>query len=110
MWLQSHPEHFRLWLTWLPYERHGFPEFLDVFQYEQEAGQNTTDDTVLFVDIGSGFGTQSALFRDRFPHLKGKIIMQDTQQTMDAVSAQPLERIEAQVYDFYTPQPVKGES
>lgn len=110
VWLQSHPEHFKLWLTWLPYERHGFAEFIDVFPFEQEVGQNTTDNTTLFVDIGGGFGSQSALIRNKFSHLKGKVIMQDQAQAIDTVSANPIPGVDAQVYDFYTPQPVQGMS
>ena len=91
-------------------ERHGFAEFVDIFPFEKEVGQHASDDKALFVDIGSGFGSQSALVRDRFPHLKGKIIMQDQQQTIDSLSANPPTGIETQVYDFYTPQPVKGMS
>lgn len=95
-------------MAWLPVSRHGIPEFVDVHPFEHEIGQNTTDDTVLFVDIGSGLGSQSILVRDRFPHLKGRVIFQDQKQVIDAWQANAKLGIESQVYDFSTPQPVKG--
>lgn len=108
VWLQSHPEHFGLFMNWMPLERHGLPEFVDVFPFEQQIGQNTTDDTVLFVDIGSALGSQSVLVRNRFPHLKGRVIIQDQQHVIDAWQANAQPGIGSQVYDFFTPQPVKG--
>lgn len=97
-------------MTWLPFERHGLPEFVDVFPFERELGQDTTDDTVLFVDIGSAFGSQSLLIRKRFPNLRGRVVIEDQQHVIDAWSTKPHPSIEALVYDFFTPQPVKGKS
>jgi hypothetical protein len=64
-------------MTWMPLERHGLPEFVDVYPFEEQCGRETTDETVLFVDIGSALGSQSALVRNRFTGLKGRVIMQD---------------------------------
>jgi hypothetical protein len=107
-WLQAHPSHLSLFMSWMPLERHGNPEFLDVFPFEREIGQNTTDDTVLFVDIGSALGTQAVLVRERFPQLKGRVIVQDLQHVIDTCNANRRPGIETQVYDFFTPQPVRG--
>jgi hypothetical protein len=46
--------------------------------------------------------------RNRFPGLKGRVIMQDQQHVVDAWGATTDTGIEAMVYDFFTPQPVKG--
>ncbi|PVH96624.1 S-adenosyl-L-methionine-dependent methyltransferase [Periconia macrospinosa] len=108
VWLQSHPEHSRLFMQWMPLERDGLPEFLDAFPFEKTIGQNTTDETVIFVDIGSALGSQSILVRDRFPNLKGKVVMQDQQHVVDAWAANKRSDIEAQVYNFFEPQPIKG--
>ncbi|PSN69528.1 S-adenosyl-L-methionine-dependent methyltransferase [Corynespora cassiicola Philippines] len=77
-------------------------------EYPFEVGQDMTDDTVLFVDIGSGLGSQSLLVKERFPHLKGWIIIQDQRHVIDAWGALSKPGVEAQIYDFFTPQPVKG--
>lgn len=109
-WLSHHPDHLRLFMQWMPFERHGLPEFLDVFPFEKTIGQNTTDETVLFVDIGGATGSQSRLVRDRFPDVKGKVIMQDQQHVVDAWPTDQRPDIEAQAYNFFTPQPIKGNS
>jgi hypothetical protein len=83
---------------------------VDVFPFEQEIGQNTNDNTVLFVDIGSGLESQSILVRDRFPNLKGRAIIQDQQHVIDAWSANAKPAIESQAYNFFIPQPVRGKS
>ncbi|KAF2265443.1 S-adenosyl-L-methionine-dependent methyltransferase [Lojkania enalia] len=108
VWLQSNLKHFQLFMTWLPMEREGLPLWLDVFPFEQEVAQNTTDDTVLFVDVGSALGSQSVMLREKHPSLKGKVIIQDQQHVIAAFQQMDRPDIEAQVYDFLTPQPVKG--
>ncbi|KAF1972389.1 S-adenosyl-L-methionine-dependent methyltransferase [Bimuria novae-zelandiae CBS 107.79] len=86
----------------------GLPEFVDVYPFEQEVGKDTTDETILFVDIGSALGSQCVLVRNRFPSLKGRIIMQDQQHVIDAWNAEANPGIGTMVYEFFTPQPVQG--
>lgn len=105
-WLQSNPGHFGLFMQWVHLSRAGLPVWLDAFPFEQTIGQNTDKDTVIFVDVGSALGHQSIMLRERLPNLPGRIIIQDTAQVMGMV--QPSHDIEPQVYDFFTPQPVKG--
>lgn len=106
VWLQSHPRHFELFMMWLAQNREGLPLWLDVFPFEEEVGKDTTDETVLFVDIGSALGHQSIGLREKFPTLPGRLIIQDTAQVISAVK--PSHGIEPMVYDFFTPQPIKG--
>jgi hypothetical protein len=106
VWLQSNPGHFGLFMQWVHLSRAGLPTWLDTFPFEEVVGQKSSKDTILFVDVGSALGHQSLLLRERFPNLPGRVIMQDQKQVIDM--AQPSNDIEAQVYDFFTPQPVKG--
>jgi hypothetical protein len=80
--------------------------WLDTFPFDDIVGQQSSKETILFVDVGSALGHQSLLLRERFPSLPGRVIIQDQKQVIDM--AQPSNDIEAQVYDFFTPQPVKG--
>ncbi|PWY70901.1 S-adenosyl-L-methionine-dependent methyltransferase [Aspergillus heteromorphus CBS 117.55] len=71
----------------------------------------------LIVDIGGGQGADLLSFRDQYPDMPGRVILQDlpsvvsdlhTQahaQTQDKLSTAG---IEIQEYDFFTPQPVNG--
>jgi hypothetical protein len=105
-WLQSNPGHFGLFMQWVHLSRAGLPTWLDTFPFNDVVGQNSSKETILFVDVGSALGHQSLLLRERFPNLPGRVIIQDQKQVIDM--AQPSNDIEAQVYDFFTPQPVKG--
>lgn len=106
VWLQSNPGHFGLFMQWVALSRGGLPSWLDTFPLQEVVGQKTDKDTVLFVDVGSALGHQSIEVRKRFPDLAGRIIIQDTAQVIGM--AQPGHDIETQIYDFFTPQPVKG--
>ncbi|KAF1993495.1 S-adenosyl-L-methionine-dependent methyltransferase [Amniculicola lignicola CBS 123094] len=106
LWLQRHPDHFNLFMQWMRLNRSGLPSWLDTFPLAQIIGQNTNNDTVLFVDVGSGLGHQSVEVRERFPDLPGRVIIQDTPQVIGTV--EPSHKIEPQVYDFFKPQPIHG--
>lgn len=62
---------------------------------------------VLLVDVGGGMGHDLRQFKDRFPHISGRLILQDTESVI-AQLKQSSSGIEATVHDFFTPQPVKG--
>ncbi|KAF2874757.1 S-adenosyl-L-methionine-dependent methyltransferase [Massariosphaeria phaeospora] len=108
VWLQSHPEHFQLFMSWLPMEREGLPQWLDMFPFEEHVARETKDETVIFVDIGSALGSQSIALREKYPQLKGRVIIQDQQHVIDAWTPNARPGIDAMVYNFFTPQPVKG--
>ena len=63
-------------------------------------------DSALLVDIGGGFGQHALLFKNKFPHLPGRIVVQDLPSTLAHAPAMP--GIEFQEHDFFTSQPVKG--
>lgn len=83
--------------------------FFDALDVEERFGQNTTSSTVLFVDIGGSTGPQSRILRQRYPHLAGRVILQDRPEIIDQARTDlDFAGIEAEVHDIFTPQPVKG--
>jgi hypothetical protein len=64
---------------------------------------------VLFVDVGGGMGHQVQRFSERYPDLKGKLVLEDlpivVKHALDLPSS-----IEKVGHDFFTPQPasIKG--
>jgi hypothetical protein len=105
VWFQQNPEKFELFLTWMAHNRDGLPSWLETYPFKQEVG-STTDETVLFVDIGSALGHQSIELRERFPELPGRVVIQDREHVISTVK--PPHGIEPMVYDFNTPQPIEG--
>lgn len=61
---------------------------------------------VLLVDVGGGKGKILEDVRKQRPDLKGKMIVQDLPQEID--DRETAEGVEVMVYDFFTPQPIKG--
>ncbi|KAI1080242.1 putative sterigmatocystin 8-O-methyltransferase precursor [Whalleya microplaca] len=110
-WFQSHPKNSEYFLKWMAAQRGGLPIFLDVIDFQQELGQGTTDSTILFVDVGGAKGHQSIALRQRFPVLPGRVVLQELDYVIDQIKKNPLpgiDTIETQVYNFFTPQPIKG--
>lgn len=79
-----------------------------IFPFEEVYGKaNTTDDSVLLVDIGGGKGQATSAIKALCPNIKGKMILQDRPEVIEDIT-DPLPGIEKMGYDFFTPQPVKG--
>ena len=90
-------------------QREGRPLFFDALDFQKRFAQDADSSTVLFVDVGGSTGPQSHTLRQRFPDLPGRVILQDRpeviEQAKDSLAAS---RIEAEVHDIFTPQPIKG--
>lgn len=61
----------------------------------------------LMVDVGGGPGQELARFKERYPDLPGRFVLQDLPLTLNRIESLP-DGIEAMEYDFFTSQPVKG--
>ncbi|KAI1410390.1 putative sterigmatocystin 8-O-methyltransferase precursor [Hypoxylon sp. FL1857] len=110
-WLQKRPIQMERFLSWMHYLRSGLPTFVDFMDIEQEIGNGSTDSTLLFVDVGGARGHQCVALRRKYPSLPGRIVLQDLPDVIQRVKADPLpgfEGIEAEPYDIFTPQPLKG--
>ncbi|KAL8793433.1 MAG: hypothetical protein Q9195_004019 [Heterodermia aff. obscurata] len=107
VWILSHPFNFDSFIQWMTAQHEGQPTWLDVFPLEARLRTNDiAPETPLFVDVGGGVGHQCAALKARFPHLRGRVILQDLPQTLP--QAIPTPGVEATAHDFWTPQPVKG--
>ncbi|RDL35183.1 uncharacterized protein BP5553_07114 [Venustampulla echinocandica] len=63
-------------------------------------------DRPVFVDVGGGMGQQCAAVRERFPHLAGRIILEDLPAVVS--QAKVPAGVEVLPHDFWHPQPIKG--
>ncbi|PYH89221.1 S-adenosyl-L-methionine-dependent methyltransferase [Aspergillus ellipticus CBS 707.79] len=106
IWMQYHPQNLAFFNEHMIANRAGMPIFLDVFPVlEKATGLNP--ERALFVDIGGGFGHQCIAFKQRYPQLEGRVIVQDLALT--TANAVEYPGVEAMAYDFFTPQPVKAD-
>lgn len=71
--------------------------------------QGASPSDVLVVDIGGGVGHDLIPFKEKYPELQGKLIVEDIPAVIDDIAPGSLPAgVEAMKYDFFTPQPVKG--
>lgn len=106
VWIVNNPSNFEYFIQWMTVQREGQPIWLDVFPFERMLCHGLDPETPLFIDVGGGVGHQCAALKSRFPHLQGRVILQDLAQPISQVI--PLPGVEAMVHDFWTPQPIKG--
>ena len=106
-WLKTHPIDYNYFVTYMTTHRDGLPIWLDAFPFEQELCQNITPEDALFIDIGGSTGQQCKTLRERY-HGPGRLILQDQPEVIER--AIPTEGVEKMVYNFWTPQPIKGKS
>ena len=90
--------------------RDGRVNWLDWFPVQAELLNEANNDAkaITMVDIGGGKGHDLLAFRAKFPDAPGRFIFQDQQHVLDSVIAD-MGNTERWTYDFFTPQPVKGQ-
>ncbi|KAI1458153.1 S-adenosyl-L-methionine-dependent methyltransferase [Annulohypoxylon moriforme] len=101
-------ERFTIWTQCF---RYGLPTIFDVFDIKAEIAQDSTDSTILFVDVAGASGHQCIALKQRHPELSGRIILQDRPEVIQQVNSNPLpgfDGIEAEPHDIFKPQPIKG--
>lgn len=119
--LGENPEHKKDFDLYMAARREGglVPDWFELYPVGRELGHTTAEvgpglkvgkDDVLFVDVAGGRGHDVTKFRKSFPHLPGRCILQDLPGTIAEVKQAPPERVELMEYDFFTPQPLKGEA
>ena len=81
-------------------------EWFDFYPVDKKL-QVKADSQPLIVDVGGGLGHDIVAFKEKFPGLPGKLIVQDLPVVIDEIKGLP-SGIEATAYDFFKPQPVKG--
>ena len=108
-WLAANPWAWKLAQVHMKVQREGRPTFFDAMDFSQRFAQDSDHSTILLVDIGGGTGSQARTLRQRFPDLPGRIIAQDRPEVIANVKDDLTKaNIEAEVYDLFKPQPIKG--
>ena len=85
------------------------PSWIDWYPVEERLLKDAKADNaaVLMVDIAGGRGHYLAAFKDKFPHARGRMILQEVPNVIRDVQGldSSIERME---HDMFEPQPVKG--
>jgi hypothetical protein len=79
-----------------------------VFPFTEELSKLQTDDeTVLVVDIGGGSGHVTKKIKEFADGIPGQIVLQERPEVIESIGDK-LPDIKKMEYDFFTPQPLKG--
>ncbi|KAL8883143.1 MAG: hypothetical protein Q9192_007419 [Flavoplaca navasiana] len=72
-------------------------------------GTKTDKDSVLLVDVGSSWGYELAAFKQAYPNVHGRLILQDLPKVIGKVQQEgPPPNVECMTYDFFTSQPLQA--
>lgn len=109
-WLNRYPERLRAFNLGMAAQAMGSNWTTGIFPWRDTLSSlDSLDNTVLLVDVGGGRGQATRQIRDLCSGIKGRMILQD-QEAAVSQGAPELVGIEPMSYDFFKPQPVKGET
>ncbi|KAI1386128.1 O-methyl transferase B [Hypoxylon trugodes] len=91
--------------TYMALRRQAELSWLTVYPVRREVSGLTDHHRPLYVNIGGGIGHQCAQFREKYPDIPGRVILQDLPDTI--VRALPTPGVENMAHDFFEPQPIK---
>ncbi|RYO96762.1 hypothetical protein DL763_003038 [Monosporascus cannonballus] len=104
-WFGTHPENLRYFNDYMALRREPQVSWLGVYPVPAEA-KGSTPERALYVNIGGGIGHQCAQFKDRYPDIPGRVILQDLAHSIEKALQTP--GVENLVHNFFDPQPIKG--
>ena len=105
-WLQKDTRKLAIFQKFMSIRRQGAKEtWLSVHPVEEET-KTWNPDKAVFVNIGGNIGMQNAEFKEKYPDVPGRVVLQDRPENIaKAIQTPGVENI---AYDFFTPQPIKG--
>ncbi|KAB5542733.1 o-methyltransferas-like protein [Coniochaeta sp. 2T2.1] len=105
-WLQKDPTTLAIFQNFMSIRRQGAQEtWLSVYPVEEET-KSWNPDKAVYVNIGGNVGMQNAEFKQKYPSVPGRVILQDRPENVAKAFQTP--GVENIAYDFFTPQPIKG--
>lgn len=108
-WFSSHPDKLEYFNQYMALRRGPEKSWISVYPVEREARiRSSNPKAPLYVNIGGSIGHQCKQFKERYPNLQGRVVLQDMQHSVD--NALPTPEVENMVHDFFEVQPLKGSS
>jgi hypothetical protein len=104
-WFASHPVHLDHFNTYMALRRKPDTTWLSVYPVEKEAADWPAD-RGLYVNIGGSIGHQCAQFKEKYPYLQGRVILEDLPHSV--ANALPTPGVENIAHDMFEPQPIVG--
>jgi hypothetical protein len=113
-WLEQHKREFEQFNNFMTNFRAAKPAWVDLFPAasaifgEDPAFNGVTNNGVLGVDIGGGYGHDLEVFCNKFPSASGKVVLQDLPSVVQHVPESRRKLMEVTSHDFMHAQPIHG--
>ncbi|PVI08507.1 putative O-methyltransferase [Periconia macrospinosa] len=110
-WLTAHPEVFAAFHGYVHTLRTHRPAWTEMYPVKERLVEDLKMDASAFVDLGGGVGQTLQDFNKAVPEYTGRLVLQELGEVIGAATAMGVgedKRIELQVHDFFTPQPIRG--
>lgn len=112
--IKDYPEAAKQFNNHMSVYSQGRPSWMDVGFYDVPSlihHAETGEDHALLVDVGGSVGHDLSEFRRKWPQAAGRLVLQDLPEVLaQAKNANLHPSIELMEHDFFTEQPVKGET
>jgi hypothetical protein len=106
-WFSSHLDKLKYFNDYMALRRGPEKSWLSVYPVEKEAKVRSRDlKAPLYVDIGGSIGHQCRQFKEFYPNLKGRVVLQDLGHSIE--NALVTEGVENMEHNFFDAQPIKG--
>lgn len=115
-WFQIHPEQLKIFNDFQSstaelygYRMKPILESLLFTENEEDLlSKISSEDEVILVDVGGGYGKTVREVCKKIPDLRGRVVIQDLPKIIEGQEA--AHGVEAMAHDFFNPQPIHGES
>ncbi|OTA89513.1 hypothetical protein M434DRAFT_79281 [Hypoxylon sp. CO27-5] len=104
-WLGTQPEKLGYFNDYMAFRREADLSWLSVYPVIEET-KDWVPEKPVYVNIGGGIGHQCAQFKEKYPNVPGRVILQDLSHSIK--KALPTPGVENMVHNFFEPQPIKG--
>ena len=109
-WMDQTPPYIEAFNNYMSVYRAGKPSWVDAGFYPVSDRLidvfNAEYSDVFLVDVGGGMGHDLRELREKYPHVPGKLILQDRAEVISAAAGTAEDGFEAAAHDFFTAQPV----
>ncbi|KAI1005199.1 hypothetical protein K3495_g3018 [Podosphaera aphanis] len=105
-WLGERPELEKEVSALLQHQWDLVPSWLGVVDFPEEFAHDSDEHSFIFVDVCGGSGDQCIALLQKYPHLKGRVFLQDTPAILQR--AQVPDRVEKVPYEIFEDQYIRG--
>ncbi|GAP91478.1 putative O-methyl transferase B [Rosellinia necatrix] len=104
-WFANNPAELAYFNAYMALRRESGRTWLSVYPVVSEA-VDWPSDKGLYVNIGGGIGHQCAQFKEKYPTLQGRVVLQDFPHSV--AQALPTPGVENMAHNMFEPQPILG--